>query len=151
MKNKSGMVFNISRLTQLKWVVVFRVILGLSLFLKGIQFIQDKSVIRKVFSESLILQEYFWLQTLIPWLNILCGFFIVIGVFTRIMTIIQIPIIIGAIIFVNSKHGAFEGESDLALSIVILVLLLFFLFVGGGDFTWDQVLRKEDKSSHVND
>lgn len=151
MKNKSGMVFNISRLTQLKWVVVFRVILGLSLFLKGIQFIQDKSVIRKVFSESLILQEYFWLQTLIPWLNILCGFFIVIGVFTRIMTIIQIPIIIGAIVFVNSKHGAFEGESDLALSIVILVLLLFFLFVGGGNFTWDQVLRKEDKSSHVND
>lgn len=147
MKNKSGMVYNISKLTQLKWVVVFRVILGLSLFLKGIQFIQDKSVIRKVFTESLILQDYFWLQTIIPWLNILCGFFIVIGLYTRLMTIIQIPIIIGAIVFVNSKHGAFEGESDLALSIVILVLLLFFLFVGGGNFTWDQVLKKEDKSN----
>lgn len=147
MKNKSGMVFNITKLTQLKWVVVFRVILGLSLFLKGIQFIQDKSVIRKVFTESLILQEYFWLQTVIPWLNILCGFFIVIGLFTRLMAIIQIPIIIGAIVFVNSKHGAFEGESDLALSIVILVLLLFFLFVGGGNFTWDQVLKKENKSN----
>jgi uncharacterized membrane protein YphA (DoxX/SURF4 family) len=147
MKNKSGMVYNISKLTQLKWVVVFRVILGLSLFLKGIQFIQDKSVIRKVFTEYLILQDYFWLQTVIPWLNILCGFFIVIGLYTRLMTIIQIPIIIGAIVFVNSKHGAFEGESDLALSIVILVLLLFFLFVGGGNFTWDQVLKKEDKSN----
>lgn len=148
MKNKSGVVFNISRLTQLKWVVVFRIILGLSLFLKGIQFIQDKSVIRKVFSESLILQDYFWLQTIIPWLNILCGFFIVIGVFTRLMTAIQIPIIIGAITFVNSKHGAFEGESDLALSIVILVLLLFFLFVGGGDFTWSHILQKEDHAKH---
>ena len=147
MKNKSGMMFNISKLTQLKWVVVFRAILGLSLFLKGIQFIQDKSVIRKVFTESLILQDYFWLQTVIPWLNILCGFFIVIGLYTRLMAIIQIPIIIGAIVFVNSKHGAFEGESDLALSIVILVLLLFFLFVGGGNFTWDQVLKKENKSN----
>ena len=151
MKNKSGMVFNISKLTQLKWVVVFRAILGLSLFLKGIQFIQDKSVIRKVFTESLILQEYFWLQTVIPWLNILCGFFIVIGLYTRLMAIIQIPIIIGAIVFVNSKQGAFEGESNLALSIVILVLLIFFLFVGGGNFAWDQMLRKEDKANHVND
>jgi len=151
MKIKSGMVFNISKLPQLKWVVVFRVILGLSLFFKGIQFIQDKSEIRKVFTESLVLREYFWLQTVIPWLNILCGFFIVIGLFTRLMTIIQIPIMIGAIVFVNSKHGAFEGESNLALSIVILVLLFFFLFVGGGNFAWDQVLRKEDKTNHANE
>jgi putative oxidoreductase len=151
MKIKSRMVFNISKLPQLKWVVVFRVILGLSLFLKGIQFIQDKSEIRKVFTESLVLREYFWLQTVIPWLNILCGFFIVIGLFTRLMTIIQIPIMIGAIVFVNSKHGAFEGESNLALSIVILVLLFFFLFVGGGNFAWDQVLRKEDKTNYANE
>ena len=151
MKIKSGMVFNISKLNHLKWVVVFRVILGLSLFLKGIQFIQDKSEIRKVFTESLMLREYFWLQTVIPWLNILCGFFIVIGLYTRLMVIIQIPIMIGAIVFVNSKHGAFEGESNLALSIVILVLLIFFLFVGGGNFAWDKVLRKEDKTNHANE
>ena len=151
MKIKSGMVFNISKLNHLKWVVVFRVILGLSLFLKGIQFIQDKSEIRKVFTESLMLREYFWLQTVIPWLNILCGFFIVIGLYTSLMVIIQIPIMIGAIFFVNSKHGAFEGESNLALSIVILVLLIFFLFVGGGNFAWDKVLRKEDKTNHANE
>lgn len=147
MKNKLVGMFRINSLGQLKWIVIFRVILGLSLFIKGIQFIQYKSLIRKVFSESLILQDYFWLQTLIPWLNILCGFFIVIGVFTRLMVALQIPIIIGAIVFVNSRNGIYEGESELALSIVILVLLFVFLFVGGGNFSWSQMIRKENNNN----
>ena len=150
MKNKSVNMLRINSLGQLKWIVVFRVILGLSLFLKGIQFIQDKSLIRKVFSESLILQDYFWLQTLIPWLNILCGFFIVIGVFTRLMVALQIPIIIGAIVFVNSQKGVYEGESELALSIVILVLLFVFLVIGGGNLSWSQLIDKENKNNFRN-
>ena len=130
-----------------KLLIFFRICLGLALFLKGIQFIQDKSLIRHVFTESLILQEYFWLQTLIPWLNLLCGVFIILGLFTRLATLIQIPILIGAIVFVNSKKGVYAGESELLFSIFILVLLLLFLFEGGGPFSWDKSIKKEKEEN----
>ena len=126
-----------------KMLIVFRIGLGLGLFLKGIQFVQDKSLIRHVFSESLILQDYFWLQTLIPWLSLLCGVFIILGLFTRLATLIQIPILVGSIVFVNSKKGVYAGETELWFSILILILLIVFLFEGGGPLSWDKSIQKE--------
>ena len=127
-----------------KWLVVFRVILGLSLFLKGIQFIENKSLLQKAVNETAALSDYFWLQTLIPWINILGGAFILIGLFTRLACLIQIPILIGAIVFVNSKKGLFAGESELAFSIIILILLIVFAIEGDGLLSWRKTIKKEE-------
>ncbi len=123
--------------------IILRVALGISLLVKGIQFVQNNSLIRNVFSESLILRNYLWMQTLIPWLNILGGVFIIIGLFTRIAALVQIPIIIGAIIFVQSKHGIYEGESNVMFSVILLLLLIFFLIQGAGKPSLDKALRKD--------
>lgn len=122
---------------------LFRIALGLSLTIKGIQFIQNNALIRDVFNESLVLQRYFWLQTIIPVLSIVCGFLIILGLFTRVATIIQIPILVGAIIFVHAKKGVFAGESGLAFSVLILLALIFFAFQGGGAFSWDNANKQE--------
>lgn len=122
--------------------LVLRIILGISLLLKGIQFVQNNSIIRNVFSESLILQKYLWLQTIIPWMNLLGGVFIIIGMFTRFSAFIQVPILTGAIIFVHSKKGIYEGESNLLFSIIILLLLLVFAFKSPVKPSLDISLRK---------
>ena len=132
------------KINRFGYVVVFRVLLGLGLFIKGLQFVKDKSILNQVFKESLILQDYFWLETIIPWLNLLCGFFIIVGLYTRFNIILQIPILVGAIIFANAKKGIYAGDAELALSIVILVLLLFFLFEGSGPYSLDRWMRKGD-------
>ncbi len=129
---------------QPKWLVVLRAALGLCLFIKGIQFIQNTTMIGQIISGS-SLQNFTWIQTVIPWLHLLGGFLIIIGLFTRIATLVQIPILIGAIFFVHSKKGIFAGESDLLFSIIILLLLIFFFIEGGGPFSWDKALRKERK------
>ena len=134
-----------NRTISLKWLAILRVLLGMSLFIKGIHFIQNKSEIAQVFHESLILQKYFWLQTIIPWMNLLCGVFIIIGLYTRLAVLVQIPILIGAIVFVNTKKGLFAGESELAFSIVILVLLIVFLFMGGGHLSYDKYIHNDKK------
>ena len=66
--------------------------------------------------------------------HILGGFFLTIGMFTRAACIIQIPILIGAIIFVNinATKDAFSPYSELFLSIIILLLLIYFLIIGNG-------------------
>ena len=130
-----------------KWMIVLRVGLGLCLFIKGIQFIQNTTLIGQIISGS-SLQNFTWLQTVIPWLHLLCGVMIIIGLFTRIASLVQIPILIGAIFFVHSKKGVFAGESDLLFSIVILLLLVIFLIEGGGPLSWDNSIRKE-KRDHL--
>jgi len=134
-----------------RWIVIVRIGLGICLFIKGIQFVENNSIIRKVFSESLLLQNYYWLQMFIPWIHILGGVFIIIGLFTRFAVLIQIPIVICAIIFVNTNKGIFEGEKNLFLSIVILILLIVFLIEGGGHLSWDKYLKNDRKKKKYDD
>ena len=134
-----------------RWMVIVRIGLGICLFVKGIQFVENNSIIRKVFSESLLLQNYYWLQMFIPWIHILGGVFIIIGLFTRFAVLIQIPIVICAIIFVDTNKGIFEGEKNLFLSIVILILLIVFLIEGGGHLSWDKYLKNDRKKKKYDD
>ena len=129
-----------------KWMLVIRVALGLSLIMKGIQFIQNNALLRAVFSESLILQNYLWLQTCIPWINLLGGVFIVIGLFTRLAVLFQIPILVGAIFFVNAKQGIYQGQSNLFFSVVVLFFLLVFLIQGPGKTALDRAWRKKKEN-----
>lgn len=133
----------IKRKNKITWFLIFRILLGIGLFLKGIDYIRNKSLIRNAFTDSKSLQDYFWLQTLIPWLNLLCGVFIIIGLFTRLAAFIQIPILVGAIVFVNAKKGMFAGDSELLLSVAILLLLIIFSIKGSGPVSWDKWIKKD--------
>lgn len=124
-------------------LLVFRVLLGLSLFMKGIQFTKQQVLLREMFAASEKLGEYFWLQTIIPWLNLIGGFLIVIGLFTRLSCLLNIPLLLGAVIFVNSKKGPFAGENELAYSVVVLVFLVFYLWEGAGPVSLDRWLRNK--------
>ncbi len=126
---------------QLRWLVFLRVALGLCLLAKGISFIKNSTILQTIFATSSIPKSLSWLAFFIPWAHLFRGFLIVIGLFTRIAVILQIPILIGAIIFVNTKSGVYSGESDLLFSIIVLVLLLFFLVKGSGSYSIDKQIK----------
>jgi len=69
---------------------------------------------------------------------------IVIGLFTRLAALLQLPILIGAIIFVNTRSGIYAGQSDLLFSIIVLVLLIFFLIEGGGPYSMDNYRKRAE-------
>lgn len=120
-----------------KWLVVLRVGLGLCLFIKGIQFIYNSITLNQVFEGSVFLNNFSWLATIIPYIHLLGGILIVAGLFTRFVCLVHIPILLGAVFFVNMKQGFFSGGADLPFSIIILLFLLFFLVEGGGYFSLD--------------
>jgi len=130
---------------QPQWLVFIRVALGLCLLAKGISFIRNSTILQTIFTTSSIPKSLSWLAYFIPWAHLFGGFLIVIGLFTRIAVILQIPILIGAIIFVNTKSGVYSGESDLLFSIIVLALLLFFLAEGGGPYSVD----RQRRTSHL--
>jgi putative oxidoreductase len=120
-----------------KWLVILRVALGLSLILKGISFISNNISLQDILLRS-NLSSQGWLSTAIPWLHLLGGALIVVGLFTRWAVLIQIPILAGAVFFVNTKQGVFAGQSsEFGLSLIILALLIFFFAEGGGPLSLD--------------
>ncbi len=127
-----------------KWLVVFRTFLGLSLMAKGIQFIKNSADLEQLINQTSVTQNLSWLNAFIPWVHLFGGSMILAGLFTRLSVIAQLPILLGAIFFVNSKHSIF-GESDLFFSIIVLLLLVFFLIEGSGPFSLDNGLRNNKK------
>lgn len=128
-----------------KWLVVLRVVLGLCLFIQGVGFIQNNVILAELLSQSGFIQKASWLNTVIPWLHLLGGAMILVGMFTRFWCMVQVPVLIGAVIFVNSKQGLFAVGSDLLFSVIVLILLVFFFIEGGGPLSLDNFLRNQDK------
>jgi uncharacterized membrane protein YphA (DoxX/SURF4 family) len=128
-----------------KWFVVLRTLLGLSLILKGIQFIKNTAVLEQLITQNPVSQNMFWLNVFIPWLHLFGGIMIIAGLFTRLSAALQIPVLFGAVFFINVKQHVFSGNSDLLFSMTVLVLLLLFLIEGGGAFSLDNALRSSKK------
>lgn len=117
-----------------KWLDIIRIVLGIFLLYKGIDFLRNTSTLVSLMSNrspfgafTLILLGHY-----VTFAHIMGGFFLTIGMFTRAACLIQIPILVGAIIFVNTSGDVFKPYSELFLSILILLLLIYFLIVGNG-------------------
>ncbi len=134
------------------WLTLIRIAIGAILIWKGIVFIQDTMAL-----ESLIQQTGVGVFTnsdsafalAVTWLTLLCGVFITVGLFTRMASIIQIPILLVAVLFVNIKdidRNAFQ----LILSIFVLLGLIVFAVKGSGVLSADEYFRRgaaEDEKS----
>jgi len=130
---------------QPQWLVIVRIVLGLCLLAKGITFIRNSTILQEIFTNAAIPKGLAWMAYFIPWAHLFGGVMIVIGLFTRLAVLLQIPILIGAIIFVNTRSGVYSGQSDLLFSILVLALLIFFLIEGSGSYSVD----RQRKNSHL--
>jgi putative oxidoreductase len=94
----------------------------------------------------------FLLQHYVIFAHLIGGVMITVGMVTRIAVLFQLPILIGAVFFVNSKAGFFSADSsDFWLSLIILFLLLFFLVEGSGPWSIDEYMRKHPEQHDWED
>ncbi len=128
-----------------KWLDIIRIVLGIFLCYKGIDFLRNMSTINGPLSTktsfgsfSIILLSHY-----VVFAHILGGLLMVVGVLTRFACLIQIPIMLGAIIFINTADDVFKPYSELFLSILILLILCYFLIVGNGP--WALKIKDEEK------
>jgi uncharacterized membrane protein YphA (DoxX/SURF4 family) len=129
-----------------RWLVVLRIGLGLALFVKGISFMVNAVLLNQLISGTSLSAGVDWIPLVITWIHLLGGFLIIIGLYTRLAVLVQIPILIGAVTFVVEKEKMFGPGSELIFAIIILLLLFFFLVEGGGPISVDAHLRKNEKN-----
>lgn len=120
-----------------RWLIFLRVILGICLILKGISFMSDTVHLESLLAETTINNLSGWIAIVITWLHLLGGFFIIVGLFTRITTLLLIPILLGAVLLVNLPKGIFAPGSEFGFSLAVLILLIVFFIEGGGPFSLD--------------
>jgi putative oxidoreductase len=125
------------------WFIIFRIALGICLFAKGISFMSNAAMLDQwLIAKPYLSKSSGWLPILITWMNLLGGFFLIVGLQTRLVAILELPILIGAIIFVNSQNSGLAQQSDLALPILVLLGLIFFVIEGGGPLSLDNYFDK---------
>jgi uncharacterized membrane protein YphA (DoxX/SURF4 family) len=78
--------------------------------------------------------------------HLIGGFLLVAGILTRLACLIQIPVLLGAIVFINTTgENIFKPFSELAISIFTLLFLIYFLIIGNGPWSVSRFVT-EDKS-----
>lgn len=123
-------------------ILLFRIILGLTLFIKGINFARNQEFLEGLISNSALLENLSFLKIVIPFIHILGGFFIIIGVYTRLMILIQLPIIFAAIVLLLIS-GGMSYYREIAFAVTILIFLVFYLKFGGGVYSWKNLIDNE--------
>ena len=116
------------------WAVgILRIALGLLLFIKGITFLFHLDLLTGFlrdtgFDDTIGLSALISLTAqLIIILHLIGGVCIALGVRTRFFSLLNLPILIGAVIFVNLRESEFRAGMEFVLSILVLLALVFFL------------------------
>ncbi len=125
-----------------------RVLLGLVILFKGIYFISHTDELQSILSKSKFPWVSFIIAHYVALAHLAGGLLIAVGMFTRLAVAFQIPVLLGAVIFINSTKGFFSESSELAFSLMVLCLLVFYFFYGAGYISVDHTWRK--KPEQVN-
>ena len=121
---------------------LFRITLGLTLFIKGINFVRNQEFLERLISNAALLENLSFLKIVIPFIHILGGFMIIIGVYSRLMIFIQLPIILAAIVLLLIS-GGMSYYREIAFALAILILLISYLKFGDGLYSWKNLIKNE--------
>lgn len=130
-----------------QWVDIVRIALGGFLLWRGIVFLENMSAELGRISNYISAGSFYLLSLghLIVFAHLLGGVLLVLGVLTRFACLIQIPIIIGAILFAGTPGGLWTPASTIIIALVVLGLLVYFLIAGNGRFSFDRYLNATTK------
>ena len=129
---------------------IVRIVLGLYITYKGFYFITHMDEVEMTASG---INTYFagaFLAHYVVFAHILGGPLIAVGIFTRIVSLIQLPILIGAVFLVNYPKGylGIGQHMELWTSLLVLIGLIIMMVFGAGQYSIDAKRRREMLASH---
>ncbi len=124
---------------------IFRIILGIFITYKGLEFITGLDELETTAASFNIWFAGATLAHYVVFAHILGGPLLAFGLFTRIVCVINLPVLIGAVILVNYPKGFLSvgNHMELEISLVVLAGLIIFTIFGAGKYSIDAKRRKE--------
>ena len=130
---------------------VFRIITGVFLTYKGGMFAQNIEQLEMSIAGTNMHFLGVAVAHYVIFAHLLGGPLLAAGLFTRVMSFIQIPILLGAVLLVNAPQGFMSVGNHMELEISFLVLggLVAFMIFGAGKFSVDEKRRQEKAAGHL--
>ncbi len=122
-------------------LLIARIVLGVILLLKGIFFISHSQHLKELILDSRLAAGVGFWTGYITFAHLCGGVFIILGLLTRIFTIIQLPVLLGAIFFILPTQGFENGWAEIFLSLFVTALAIGILVKGAGDLSMDDYLK----------
>jgi uncharacterized membrane protein YphA (DoxX/SURF4 family) len=125
-------------------VLITRVVLGIIITLKGIIFISNIEYLDSLLQHSTFSAGVsFWIYYIVV-AHLLGGVFIIAGLLTRVAMLVLLPVLAGAVFFVNPGEHGLVLNGELVLSLLVFCMLFYFLFKGPGEISMDNYLRNHE-------
>jgi len=132
-----------------KWLDVIRIVLGILIFFKGIAIVSNTAVLQDLLLENNVFGFSGMMASvaihIVGFVHLVGGILITLGLLTRFAVVIQIPILLCAVFFVNLARGFSILNSELWLSIIVLLLLVLFWVIGSGPFSVDHQMKRKPR------
>lgn len=130
-----------------KWLDIIRIVLGILIFSKGIAVVSNTAALQALLLQNNVFDFSGLMASvathIVGFVHLVGGILIAIGLLTRFASVIQIPILLCAVFFVNLSQGFSMLNSELWLSIIVLMLLILFWVVGSGPYSVDQAIKRK--------
>lgn len=126
-----------------RFLDAIRIALGIFLMLKGIAFMQNISGLQYIIENradislppSVLIAVVYYAA----FIHMTGGALVALGIFTRLSALLQLPVVFGAVFFVNLWLSPVNTE--LSASIICLVLLVIFMVIGSGKVSLDNYFK----------
>ncbi len=139
------------RQTMLEWCAenkdvlwdVLRIYLGFALVVKGFVYILHWRVLVTMMDQHGVPLSGSGLAQLVALCHIAGGLMMTFGLLTRIGALIQIPNLVGAILFVHLQSGLFTDQQTLEFALLVLTMLVMFAVGGAGRLSIDHYFSEK--------
>ncbi|MES2458319.1 MAG: DoxX family protein [Bacteroidota bacterium] len=132
-----------------KWLDLIRIVLGILIFSKGIAIVSNTEILQNMLLQNNVFGFTGVMASIaihiVGFVHLVGGILITIGLVTRFAVVIQIPILLCAVFFVNLSQGLSPLNDELWLSIIVLFLLVLFWVVGSGPYSVDESMKKKQR------
>ena len=126
------------------WIEALRIFLGGLLFYKGFYFVENISEIYAMIEQSMNISAFILAHYVVA-AHLVGGLMLMFGVLTRIATAIQIPVLLGAVLFVHGREAVMGTGTGVEYALMVLILLVVFFFYGSGKWSVDHwIIRRKD-------
>lgn len=116
---------------------LIRIFLGVALFIRGVILASDPAVITTLAGEDKI----YWWYSYVTVAHLIGGLSLSVGLLTRLGSLLQIPVLFGAVFLVHLKQGLLSVSQSLELSVLVLVLLIIHFIFGAGQLSIDSRIK----------
>jgi putative oxidoreductase len=122
---------------------LIRIYLGVGLAVRGLLLLMDPSWVGQMLAKSA--DGALW-PRIIGLGHLAGGVLLALGLFTRVAAAVQILPVLGAVILVHLRDDLAGENQSLEFSALVLVMLSFFAWFGGGEWSLDRQ-RKSHRAS----